>query len=411
MTDKQTELNAGIETGNKSKWHVLFGSFASYAFDALDFMLLAMALPVIIKELNISMAKGGLLGTATLIGVGISAVVLGWLSDNYGRKKALITSVLIFGVFTGLVAFANSWEQILIFRFLAGLGLGGVWGVAAALIAESWPAAQRARAASFVLSAWPVGFGFAAYVSSIILPRYGWRALFAFGFIAVIVVVYIALFVPESEVWKEHKKKAAEQHGGKHRVSVGELFSPELAKFTILGTLMATCTLIAYWGVNTWLPTYLVKERGLNVARMGQFVVMLNVGMFIGYQVFAYLADVIGRKKVLIITFLGAAMMLPIYVMVGDNEVLFWLGPILALFYAFFGIFGSYFAELFPARVRSMGSGFCFNMGRGISAFAPFVLGFIASKYSLATGIGFSAVMYVLAAVTIMFLPETGKSK
>ena len=246
------------------KWRVLVGRFAGYTFDALDLVLLAMALQPIMKDLNLSRSDAGLLATATLVGVGFSSILVGWYSDNYGRRTAMLWSLVGFSLLTMLIAIATSWWQILTLRFLAGLGLGGLWGVISAYIAETWPREQRGRAAAFALSSFPVGAGLASFFAGRIIPIWGWRALFLSAGLALIVAIYVYFFVPESEAWKAQrdavrsgKVKAAE------RVSVGEIFKDGMAKNTILATAVTTLALGAYWGTTTWLPTYLVKERGL----------------------------------------------------------------------------------------------------------------------------------------------------
>ncbi|WNC13381.1 MFS transporter [Brevibacillus brevis] len=391
------------------KWHTLFGSFFSYTLDAMDFMFLALALPVIIKEWNMPLGEAGLLGTATLIGVGLSSVVLGWYSDNYGRKKALQVSLGVFGLFTVAIAVSQTWEQFMVLRFLAGLGLGGVWGIASAYVSETWQAKHRARATSFVLSAWPVGYGLAALLSALILPYYGWRALFVCGLSSIVVMIYLHVFVPESKAWQENKRKREQETSRPAKVSVKELFAGGLARRTVLATLVSFCTLTAYWGINTWLPTYLTKERGLSVDKMGIFLIVINIGMFIGYQIFGYVADKIGRKKISLLSFFGAAMMIPLYVWTENVTVLFWMGPLLFLFFSQAGVFGAYFSELYPTHLRSMGAGFCFNVGRGLSAFAPYFLGQIATRYSLGTGFALCAITLLIGAVIMLFLPETSR--
>ena len=190
-------------------------------------------------------------------------------------------------------------------------------------------------------------------------------------------------------------------------VAVSEIFSSAFLRFTIFGTLSSSFALIAYWGVNTWVPTFLVEERGMDIANMSMFVVMLNVGMFFGYQAFGFLAHKIGARKALIINFVLAAIMVPLYASTTDPTLLFWMGPLMAFFFGYSGIFGSYFAKLYPMHIRSLGSGFCFDVGRGISAFSPFLLGFIASPFSLAVGIALCGGSFALAGVMMLFLPET----
>ncbi|MGA9918863.1 Sugar phosphate permease [Burkholderia sp. GAS332] len=392
---------SGVE---QNRWHVLTACFLAYAFDAMDFMLLAVAMPVIIRDFHLSLAMAGLIGTATLIGVGLSSVLVGLCADNYGRKSALIGSLLVFGVFTAAIAFSRGWLDLMVLRFLAGLGLGGVWGVAAAFIGEVFGSRQRGRAMALVISAWPVGFGVAAALARFILPGYGWRVLFLCGFGAIVAAIYTMCFVRESAVWVADQEKAGV---ARHKVSISEIFSDELRWTTIFGTLAATFALVGYWGANTWIPTYLSKERGLGAANMTTFVILLNVGMFVGLQLFGWLSDRIGRVRSLILSFVGATIMMPLYSLTSSNAVLLWMGPVMALFFSFSGIFGSYFAEIYPLRVRSLGAGFCFNVGRGLSAFAPFVLGAIAAKTNLSTSIALCGAGFALAAVFTVALAIT----
>jgi len=406
ISDDSLPLSERVLVGGLTvKWRVLISGFLSYMFDALDFMILAVSLPLMIKELGITMAEAGLLGTATLVGVGVSGVVVGWLSDNYGRKTALMVGISIFGLFTAAIGVAPSYYSILVLRLIAGVGLGGIFGVIAALINETWPANQSSRAAAFVFSSWSVGFGSAAVLAGIVLPRYGWRVLFFCGGFALLAVLYTYLCVPESQSWKEQKKLRQIAKIG--NVRIGEIFSRGFLRFTVFGTLSSSFALIGYWGVNTWVPTFLVVERGMVISEMSMFVVMLNVGMFVGYQLFGFLAYKIGARKALIVNFIGGAIMVPCYASVSDPTLLFWMGPVMAFFFTYSGIFGSYFAKLYPMHVRSLGAGFCFDVGRGISAFSPFLLGFIASRFSLAVGIGLCGGSFALAGAMMLFLPET----
>ncbi|HUA51048.1 MAG TPA: MFS transporter [Candidatus Sulfotelmatobacter sp.] len=387
------------------KWRVLVAGFSSYMFDALDFMILAVSLPLMIKEFGISLAEAGLLGTGTLVGVGLSSIIVGWLADNYGRRTALMTGVGIFGLFTAAIGFAPGYYTVLVLRFIAGIGLGGIFGVIAALVNETWPPKQSSLAAAFVFSSWSIGFGCAALLAGVVLPRYGWRPMFFFGASALLAVLYVYLCVPESQSWKEQKKARAIAKTG--NVPIREIFAPGVLRLTIFGTLSSSFALIGYWGVNSWVPTFLVTERGMDIGKMSLFVAMLNTGMFIGYQVFGFLAYKLGGRKALILNFIGGAITVPLYATIRDPETLFWMGPIMAFFFTYSGIFGSYFAKLYPMRVRSLGSGFCFDIGRGVSAFAPSVLGVIGSRFSLAGGIALCGGSFALAGVMMLFLPET----
>lgn len=404
-----TNSNSTAVTGKKNvKWHVLFGGFFGYMFDAVDILLLAVAMPVIIADLGISKADGGLLATATMIGIGLSSIIVGWCADNYGRRKTLFWSLMLFSILTAAIAFTSTWFEILILRFLAGLGLGGVWSIIVAYISETWPAKQRGRAASFVLSSFPAGAGLAAFLAYLIIPAYGWRALFLCGAGAILAAIYFWIFVPESETWKKEKES---RKGAKEKVSISEIFSPELARNTVLATIVASFGLIGYWGCTTWLPLFLTQDRGLTLETMSLFFVVLNVGMFVGYNVFGIVADKVGRRTALIWSFIGTAITLPIYVSMTGETALLIMGPVYAFFTAFVGLMGSYFPELFPTRVRTLGAGFCFNIGRGVSAFAPFAMGFIAQSYGLVTGIMICAGFFCLAGIMMFALPNIDGKK
>ena len=402
-----------------TRWHVLIAGFLCYGFDAVDFMVLALALPAIIAEWQLSLGEAGLIGTAGMIGVGVSGVLMGWLADNYGRRRALLLSVCVFALFTAALALArNRWDAMLL-RFLAGLGLGGVWGVATALVAEVWSPERRGRAIAAVLSAWPVGVAVAALLAGALLPVHGWRVLFLCGGAALLAALYVWICVPESAVWRVERERARAVAGARTavvdaragRVAVREIFAPGLRRKRLLGTLAAACALTGYWGANTWLPTYLVRERGLDAAAMARYVLLLNAGMFVGYQLLGWLADRIGKRRALLVCFAGATLLLPLYAALRDPRWLLWCGPLLALFFAYAGPFGAYFPELYPTRVRSLGSGFCFNVGRGIAAFAPFALGALATRYSLSTAIALSSIGFLCAGLVMLVLPETGTGR
>ncbi|MDX6292540.1 MAG: hypothetical protein QOH50_1615 [Kribbellaceae bacterium] len=385
---------------DSGKWVVLGGAFVAYMFDALEILLLSFALPDIRTEFGLTKAEGGLLATATLLGIGVSSLTVGWLADNYGRKRALMLSLVVFGVFTASLALVPSFAVFLVLRFAAGLGLGGVWGVVSTYVVETWPTAQRGRAAAFVLSSFPAGGAIAAVVAGALLPD--WRLLFFLAGAGVIVpLLIIGFYFTESAEWIEQKSTP---------VKVTEIFSPDLRRKTLLGTAVASLALFGWWGASTWLPTYLHTDRGIPTATVALFMTVLNIGMFVGYNVFGLIADRIGRKYALVLTLLGVGLTLPLYVVAADRTALLWLGPLFAFFAAFSGIFGAYLGELYPTRVRATGAGFCFNVGRGVSAFAPFALGALATGAGLGTGLLLCAGIFLCGAVVMTALPNLGST-
>lgn len=391
------------------RWIVLLGSFIAYIFDSLEVIILSLALPAIRDDLGFTKTEGGLLATATLAGIGLSAVAAGWFSDNYGRKKPLIYCLIIFGVFTALIAFVSNFWIIILLRLVSGLGLGGVWGIVSAYVVETWPPHLRGRAVAFVLSAFPIGGVLAALLARVLLPD--WRLLFFISGVGVVIPVLLVVFgFKESEEWL-NAKKSADAQTGRTTVSVGRIFKPDLRRSTILGTLVCSLSLIAWWGSSTWLPTFLHEEKGVSMGTVALLLTLLNIGMFLGYNIFGIIADRIGRKKALILSLAGTGLTLPLYVIAGSGNSLYWLGPLFAFFVAFFGLYGSYLSELFPTEVRTTGAGFCFNVGRGVSALAPLALGYIATGAGFGPSLLVCAAFFVVAAVIMTMMPDTHSHK
>jgi MFS family permease len=386
----------------RTRWVVLGGSFLAYMFDAMEIILLSLALPAIREDLQLSPAQGGLLATATLLGIGLSSVLAGYVSDNFGRKTALVASLATFGAFTAALAVVPSFELFMLLRFVAGFGLGGVWGVVSAYVVETWPSESRGRAAAFVLSSFPIGGVLAAVLSGVFLPD--WRLMFFVAGAGVVLplLVVIPLF-PESSAWTE--ARAADAGG---RVSVTEIFAPDVRRRTVVATLVAGLALTGWWGGSTWLPTYLATDRGIPTATVAVFMTVLNLGMFVGYNVFGLIADRIGRRSAIILSLLGVAVTLPLYALTSNQTALLWFGPLFAFFAAFTGLFGSYIGELFPTRIRTTGAGFCFNVGRGVSAFAPFGLAAVAGVIGLSGGLLVCAAFFAAAGLLTFLLPRSG---
>lgn len=385
----------------RTRWIVLGGCFLAYLFDALEIVLLSMALPTIRQDMGLTITQGGLLATATLIGIGVSSVLGGYIADNFGRKKALLASLLTFGAFTAVIAIVPNFEVLLLLRFLAGIGLGAVWSVVSAYVVETWPEQHRGRAAAFVISAFPAGGAMAATISGWFLPD--WRLMFLVAGAAVVLpIAIVAIFFTESASWAAQK---ADNAGD--LVSVRDVLGTSLRRRTLLGTLMAGLALFGYWGATTWLPTYLTAERDLPSNSVAVFMTILNLGMFAGYNVFGFLADHIGRHRTIIVTLLGVALTLPVYALTTNQATLLWMGPLFGAFTAFFGLFGSYLGELFPTRARATGAGFCFNVGRGVSALAPFALAGLATSIGFQGGLIVCAGFFTSAALVALTLPRS----
>lgn len=396
------------------KWIILCGAFIIYMFDALEILLLSMALPAISSDLHISATQAGLLATATLLGMGFGGPVMGSLADSRGRKFALIVCVTIFIVFTSSIFIVPSLWIFIVVRFISGLGLGGVWSVISAFVTENWPVQRRSVALTFVLSSYPIGGLVAAQLSKFMLPH--WREMFLVAGLSAIVPLLIVIFLfRESEMWQQERSynlnSAASTSGAgrspeKAKSSIQEILTQPYLRTTVLASIVAALAFIAFYGSSTWLPSYLKDERGLDADTVGTFMTWLNLGMFIGYNVFGFIADKFGKRFALIASMVGAGLLMPLYGVVTNNTGLLLLGPAYAFFMTFAGLFGPYLSDIYPTRVRATGSGVCFNVGRGVSAFAPLMFGALASVASLAAGLVISGILFLCGAAVTFLLPK-----
>lgn len=383
-----------------------------YALDAMDTQFLSFVIPTLIATWGISRADAGFIGTATLLTSAAGGWVAGILSDRIGRVRTLQLTILWFAFFTFLCGLAQNYEQLLIARALMGFGFGGEWTAGAVLIGEAIRARDRGKAVGMVQAGWAIGWGLAALlyalVFSLLPAETAWRALFLIGLLPAVFVIVLRRMVKEPEVYTEHKAREARQD--QERPSFAEIFSPKLLSVTLRAALLTTGAQGGYYAITTWLPTFLKTERGLTVLGTGGYLAMVIVGSYIGYVTSAYLTDRIGRKRNFILFAIGSMAIALAYTHIPVNDtVMLLLGFPLGFFAS--GIFagmGAFLTELFPTRVRGSGQGFCYNVGRAIGAFFPFLIGQVSQQMTLGHAIGiFAAAAYGVLILAALTLPET----
>ena len=294
----------------------------------------------------------------------------------------------------------------MILRFFTGLAIGGVWGPCSALIAEHWAPHYRARAASFVFSSFAIGAVVASFVGRWIITV-DWRLLFAFGAISIPFALIVLRLIPPDSKTGERKRDTAAT-----KVGLTTIFSDKLARITLPATLVSIVNLAGYWGAAFWIPTFLTRERGLDVTTMLGFSIVMYVGMFFGFQFFGLLADKIGRRRAMMAAFALCAVAIALYILVQNPTFLFWWGAVVGFgLCGAGGILGAYYAELFPEHVRAYAGGFCWNMGRIGAIAAPFTIGVLGKTYGLQTGLLVTCGIYLVGAVMLLLLPETYTGK
>jgi MFS family permease len=393
--------------GSPDAQRALIAAGLGWMLDAFDVMLYALLLPSIIADLGLSRQTAGAIGSGTLLAAAAGGLLFGVVADRYGRTRALMGSVLIYSVFTAACGFAATAVQLAVFRVLLGIGMGGEWASGAALVSESWPAAHRGKALGLMQSAWAVGYGLAALVTMIMLPRWGWRGVFFIGVLPAILTIWVRRQVKEPDLWLQGR--AASRPRGR----IGDVVGDGRFGVTVAVTLMNACTLFAWWGFNLWLPGFLSMPQstggvGLSPSSMAWFIIAMQVGMWFGYVTFGYISDAIGRKRAYVAYLIAAAALIAIYTSVRAPVVLLLLGPLVAFFATgYFSGFGAVTAEIYPTDIRATAQGLTYNLGRIASAAAPFTVGALAQTRGFDVALSTTSIAFIAAALMWIWIPET----
>ena len=375
--------------------------------DAMDVLLYSFVLDEVRREFGIDDRLSGVLLALPLGASAIGGVLFGRLADRIGRTRALNASILVYAVATAGCGLATNVWQLAVARLVLGLGMGGEWATGAALVAETWPAEHRGKAMGLMQSAWAIGYALAAAVNAVVLPRFGWRAVFLVGLVPALITLWIRRRVEESPLWLAGR--AASRSPGRLR----DVLRGPGARTTWVLMAMNAATMFAWWGLFTWIPSFLARPleqggAGLSVVRSSTWIVVMQIGMWCGYVSFGIIADAIGRKKAYVGYLIVAAVLVPIYAMTRDVRWLLVLGPFLAFFgTGYFSGFGAVSAELFPTALRATAQGLTYNAGRALSALAPIIVGALATGIGLSSAFLVTSVAFVVAAVLWIWIPET----
>ena len=374
--------------------NALIAASAGWMLDSMDVMLYSMVIPAAQRDLHMSSAIAGLIMSLTLITAAIGGIFFGFVADKLGRTRALSLSILIYCVCTGLCAFVQTVPQLAICRMLLGLGMGGEWAAGAALVAETWPQQHRAKALALVQSAWSIGYALAAAVVGLVMPHFGWRAVFLVGLLPALITVWIRRKVKEPEAWNQAPEASAR-----------ELFRGKLAARTLIITSMNAASLFAWWGLFSWVPTFLSLPvskggHGFSIVHTSTWTIVMQAGTFLGYITFGLLADRFGRTQVYVTFLFVAALIVPLYAVVRTPLALLLLGPLMGYWGSgYFSGFSVIASESYPTQLRGRAMGFVYNLGRIVSAAAPFTVGKIAETRGMGFGLTLTAAGFFIAAI------------
>ncbi len=415
------------------QWLVLLGTTMGWALDGFAGSLYALVLGPAMTELlpNSGITPtpaaiglyGGLTVALFLAGWATGGILFGVLADYFGRTRVLSIGILTYAVFTAAAAFADTWWQLGILRFIAGLGSGVEAPVGAALVAEVWRNRYRAKACGVMMSGYAAGF-FIAALTYAVLGSHGWRIMLSLAVLPAVLVWFIRRYVPEppeitSAITDRRRRKQAGTRHEQDRFVLTRLVRPPLLRNTLICTALATGSLIAFWSVSTWYPQIIriaAAAESLPVdvgnSRVAIASMLFNAGGVLGYATWGFLADAIGRRKAFAISFAVSAVSNTFLFPFEHSYTTFLVVmPILG-----FGLFGAlsgtfvYGPELFPPSVRATGMALANSVGRYITAAGPLIAGVIAASWfsgDLGMATTCVAAFGLVALIGLAFAPET----
>jgi MFS family permease len=427
---------------SRHHWYILTLASLAWLFDCLDQQVFNLSRDGAVEDLLGDKAKAIEFAPYTtsifLVGWAIGGLILGSLGDRYGRARMLTVSILIYSVCTGLCAFVTSYIGFCACLFLTGLGVGGVFGLSVALVADSIPDHTRAPALGLLqsLSSWGniaaglLGMGIGMLALGHLLP-FGlkpWQAMFVAGALPAFICVFFLAKLKEPEKWVRAKAEGAKT-GAKFGSYSSLLKDPTWSRHAWLGLALCSAGIIGLWGIGNFHPkivrsiieAHLVADQ-LNPEELASKkaywssvgLLLQNIGGFFGMLALAKFAQVKGRRPAfcvaLILSFLSTQL---VFRYLRDIDQIFWMIPIMGFGqYCVFGVYAIYLPELFPTRLRSTGVSFCYNFGRFVAASAPFTIGQITRQLGgdiegfRTAGLWVSVVL-LLGIITLPFLPET----
>ncbi|PCC49191.1 MFS transporter [Brevibacterium aurantiacum] len=415
------------------KRKALFAAAVGYGLDGFDLLILSFALGGIIATFGLSDVEAGSLSTITLFGAVLGGIIFGSLADRYGRVRVLTWTVLIFAVFTGLSSIAQGYWDMAAYRFIAGIGIGGEFGIGMALAAEAVPANQRARATSWVGVGFQIGVFAAAIVSAPVIALWGWRALFVIGLFPAIFAFVIRRGVEEPDKFVQSQRGSAAGESGDSG-SASDTGSgsdsgatPETAadlptfgakiralvkdratvKITFALIVLSTVQNFGYFGIIAWLPNYLSEKMDLGVTKGSLWTAVTVIGMLAGILIFGQVADRLGRRPAFWIFQAGAIVSILVYSQMTDPSALLIGGFFMGAFAnGMLGGHGALLAEMYPTQVRATAQNVVFNIGRALGGLAPVVIALLADSFGFAFALALLPTIYIIQFLAMFLLPE-----
>ncbi|MDL4883349.1 MFS transporter [Enterococcus gallinarum] len=383
----------------KEQKKVLFSSMSGLGLQSMSTMLLSFVLATMISDFGINGAAEGFISTITNIGMLVGGIIFGTLADRRGRVRVFVITVAIFSIATGAMAFANNIYLVYLFRFLVGVGGGGEYGVIMSMIADSFSSDKRGRINSYVTISGQIGSIVAAIAAAIIIPAFGWRALFVFGTLPIFLAIYAHFKLEEPEEWKKEVLET------QVKPSIKDLFIEGRASVTIRLTIMAIAQVAGYFGLMNWLPSILQNKVGLTVSGSSYWMIVTIVGMSVGMLFFGQIMDKVGAKFAYSLFLIASAIAVFIYSFADSGTAILIGGAAVGFFCNGMNAgYGAIVGNLYPSHIRATANNIIFNIGRAVGGFSSVFIGFFLDNYSLTIAMLFLSVLYIVSLLSVLSL-------
>jgi MFS family permease len=408
-------------------WLVVIIASAGWLFDCMDQRLFILARESALRELLGPAAAADAVRTystyattAMIVGWATGGIFFGMMSDKWGRVRTMMVTLLVYSGFTGISGLATNWLDFTFYRFLVGLGVGGMFGAATTLVAESVPGHFRPMALGILQTLSAVGNITGSLVSRVVQPGAadflgdysGWRVLFFVGILPSVLVVPFMAVLREPDAWRQAKAAAA---SGARVGSPLELFrSPRWRRNSLVGLALGVSGMIGLWGIGFFSPelisTALVGAPQATIDTVRAWGTALqDVGAFIGMTVFTLVAALLSRRMAFALAFVaGLVTTAFVFNSLETASDAYWMLPMMGFAQlALFAGYSIYFPELFPTRLRGTGVGFCYNTVRYLAAPAPILLGYLSTLLTFRTAAVVMSSVYLIGLVALFWAPET----
>lgn len=380
--------------------------------DGADIGILAFTLSSLKQEFGLTNIQAGALGSWSLFGMAVGGFFGGWACDRFGRVRIIVIGTATFALLSGFVGFAQTYEQFIILRVLACIGLGSLYIACNILMSEMVPTKHRTTVLATIMTGYTLGSLVITTLSAWIIPNYGWRILYFISFTPIILAVLMYFLIPEPQSWKEAralKLSSANRSYQKPENPYKAIYkNPKHRIMFILWTMSSSLLLFGYFGVSNWLPTYLEAELGIKFKEMAIYMAGTYLTMMFAKVMAGMVADKIGRKIVFAVGTIGTALFIPVLVYMHTPENIGWLMITFGFLYGIpYAINATYLTESFPTAIRGTAIGGAYNIGRLGSAIAPLVIGYMAMQNSIGAGLLLMAAAYFLCGlIPTLFIKE-----